>query len=183
MRLMARSKPPALPRPPVAAPTASQGDQQPPEVASEVVPPAGEWDAQSIIERIADGTHATVIAQELGVSTYRLFAFLGRPEHLTQWQASKLHRAHVLVDRIQQITTAVIEGRIDPNAARVAMDALKWLAGKLNQDYGDKQQIEVTNVTPAEALKRLAQQATPPLPPMPVPVEPEQQHPAPRSVQ
>lgn len=50
-------------------------------------------------------------------------------------------RAHVLVNRMMD----VIEAEPDPHRARVKMDALKWMAGKLNRaDFGDEPQQGVS---------------------------------------
>lgn len=48
-------------------------------------------------------------------------------------------RADARADRIDEITTMVINGELDPQAARVIIDAEKWLAGKEQpKKYGDR---------------------------------------------
>ena len=48
---------------------------------------------------------------------------------------------------IDRICRDALSGQLDPNAARVAIDAQKWIAGKENaRKYGDRQQIEVGRV-------------------------------------
>lgn len=55
------------------------------------------------------------------------------------------HRANDRADRIDRLCQQVASGEIDPNAARVAIDALKWLASKENsKSFGDKAQVEHT---------------------------------------
>ena len=60
-------------------------------------------------------------------------------------------RADYKAEEIDRIAYDVLEGKYDANAARVAIDALKWTASKLKpKAYGDRQVIDVTgNVTHA----------------------------------
>lgn len=49
-------------------------------------------------------------------------------------------------DKIADVAQSVIDGGLDPNAARVAIDAYKWSAGKRRpKRYGDNQRLEVEN--------------------------------------
>lgn len=51
-------------------------------------------------------------------------------------------RADARADRIDEITSMIIDGKLDPQAAKVIIDAEKWLAGKEQpKKYGDKQII------------------------------------------
>ena len=51
--------------------------------------------------------------------------------------------ADTLADEIRSLAGDVIEGRLDPNAGRVAIDALKWTASKLKpKEYGERRQVE-----------------------------------------
>lgn len=48
-------------------------------------------------------------------------------------------QAHNDADRLNQLARRVADGELDPNAARVAADILKWTASKrLSRAYGDK---------------------------------------------
>jgi hypothetical protein len=48
-------------------------------------------------------------------------------------------------DKIADVAQSVIEGGLDPNAARVAIDAYKWSAGKRRpRRYGEKLEVENT---------------------------------------
>jgi hypothetical protein len=54
-------------------------------------------------------------------------------------------RADARADRIDEITAMIINGELDPQAAKVVIDAEKWLAGKeMPKRYGDKVTQEVT---------------------------------------
>ena len=42
-------------------------------------------------------------------------------------------------EKVSEIAQLVLSGRVDPNAGRVAIDALKWSAGRMNpRRYGDR---------------------------------------------
>lgn len=48
-------------------------------------------------------------------------------------------RGQYRAEKIEEITERVLTGEYDPQAARVAMDGLKWIAAKLdNTKYGDR---------------------------------------------
>lgn len=68
-------------------------------------------------------------------------------------------RADARADRIDQITTMIVNGELDPQAAKVIIDAEKWLAGKEKPKvYGDKVfqehsgSINVTTLTDEELI-------------------------------
>jgi hypothetical protein len=53
------------------------------------------------------------------------------------------HRADARSDRIDEICEALRAGKLDPNAARVLIDAEKWQAGKEQpRRYGEKLEVE-----------------------------------------
>jgi transposase len=63
-------------------------------------------------------------------------------------------QADLSVDEIKDIARKVLSGEIDPQAARVAIDALKWEAGKRKPKvYGDK--LELAGDTNAPLIVRL----------------------------
>lgn len=60
-----------------------------------------------------------------------------------QYARAREGMADADADSVSDIGRRVLTGEIDPQAARVAMDALKWSAGKRNaKKYGDKIQAE-----------------------------------------
>ncbi len=49
-----------------------------------------------------------------------------------------------LADQIRELAGRVERGELEPNAGRVAIDALKWIASKLKpREYGDRAQLDV----------------------------------------
>ena len=77
------------------------------------------------------------------------------PDFATQYARAREHSADSYDDRIGDIADMVLDGRIEPNAARVAIDALKWSAGKRKPKvYGDVQRIEMDgNISITNALQ------------------------------
>ena len=62
-----------------------------------------------------------------------------------QYARAKEESAHSDADYISNIAEMVLSGELDPNAARVAIDAYKWSSGKKNpKKYGDKIDIDHT---------------------------------------
>ena len=61
------------------------------------------------------------------------------PKFSEMYARARETRADSRADRIDEIVGMVVSGELDPNAARVAIDAEKWLAGKEQpKRYGDK---------------------------------------------
>ena len=59
-------------------------------------------------------------------------------------ERAREHRADAHVEKISDYANQVVSGKLDPTAARVAIDALRWVASKENhRRYGDKIQSEV----------------------------------------
>lgn len=58
---------------------------------------------------------------------------------LDQYTQAREDQADLHADIIQEIARKVMKGKVDPAAGRVAIDALKWTAGKKKpKKYGDK---------------------------------------------
>jgi len=79
----------------------------------------------------------------------RVYAWLEKyPEFQEKYEKARLRQAEHNAHKIQAIADALMEGGVDPGAARVAIDAYKWTASKLlPKKYGDKflEQQNTTN--------------------------------------
>jgi hypothetical protein len=53
-------------------------------------------------------------------------------------------RAHTRISTIQRLAQDTESGKLEPNAAKVAMSAYMWLAGKENSKYSDKVDVNIT---------------------------------------
>lgn len=66
------------------------------------------------------------------------------PEFADQYARAREDMADNDADKIADVAQAVVDGNIDPAAARVAIDAYKWSAGKRRpKRYGENQRLEV----------------------------------------
>lgn len=61
------------------------------------------------------------------------------PELAAMYACARELRADARADRIDEVTAMVVSGELDPQAAKVVIDAEKWLAGKEKpRVYGEK---------------------------------------------
>lgn len=99
--------------------------------------------ANEICERIADGDSLRSICDGDEFPERRtVFRWLANPEHEAfrrQYALAREASADADDDDIRDMAGRVEKGALDPQAARVAIDAKKWSAGKRKPKvYGDK---------------------------------------------
>lgn len=100
----------------------------------------------AICEAIASGDSLVKILRESGMPGYRtVMTWLSEDEDFQQnYARAREAQGDAYADRIDDVADRVLSGEIDPQAARVAIDALKWSAGKrLPKKYGDKLGLDV----------------------------------------
>jgi len=69
--------------------------------------------------------------------------FSKHEEFIDNYTRAKEQSAYADDDKIAEVAESVLSGVVKPDAARVAIDALKWMAGKKKpKKYGDKIQTE-----------------------------------------
>lgn len=113
-------------------------------------------DEERVFDLISNGESLNKIAQSLGMaeSTLRYWANQ-TPERVARYARAREMRAHRFAERIHELAEATVAGDVRPEAARVAIDALKWQVSKmLPKVYGERQQIDV------DATVRTARQMT-----------------------
>ena len=67
------------------------------------------------------------------------------PEFAKRLEKASEDGADTIADQIREYTEAVAKGTMDPQAGRVAIDALKWTASKLKpKKYADRVDSTVT---------------------------------------
>ena len=99
--------------------------------------------ANEICERIADGDSLRFICEGDDFPERRtVFRWLATPDHEAfrrQYALAREASADADDDDIRDMAGRVEKGKLDPQAARVAIDAKKWSAGKRKPKvYGDK---------------------------------------------
>lgn len=114
-----------------------------------------------ICERLIDGESLRRICEDDDMpakSTVMKWLASGKhPSFVDQYTRAREVAADTDFDDIGHIARQAARGEIEPNAARAAMDGLKWTAAKRQpKKYGDKIEHEHTgglklNVTPDDA--------------------------------
>ncbi len=102
--------------------------------------------AEQICERIAEGEPLTRICKDRQVPAYRtvLGWRVANEEFQQMYARARQDAADTLADEIRELAGRVEKGELEPNAGRVAIDALKWIASKLKpREYGDRQRMDL----------------------------------------
>lgn len=109
--------------------------------------------AEAICALISEGMSVASVAEVDGMPTARtIFKWLARGEggepddpasFVQQYTRARASRADARFERVDDLMEKVAQGLIDPAAARVMLDAIKWQTGKENYGkYGDKVQVD-----------------------------------------
>ena len=109
-----------------------------------------------ICEHIAQGESLTAICAMEGMpSKTTVYRWLEENEEFREnYTRAREDQAHTFFDEITDISAKVITGELDPQSARVVIDARKWQAGKLRPKvYGDKTITENTNISIGPSLQ------------------------------
>lgn len=111
--------------------------------------PFDENAADQILEAIATGTGlVTFLKQRPDLPSYSTVMRWVRdnPEFAEMYARACEDMADNDADKISDVADQVLQGLVDPQAARVAIDAYKWSAGKRRpRKYGDK--VDITQTT------------------------------------
>ncbi len=103
--------------------------------------------ADEICRRIAEGEPLTKICKEPKMPAYSTVlgwrvGDMGDGEFSERYARARQDGADALADKIRELAERVETGKLDPNAGRVAIDALKWIASKLKpRAYGDRLEL------------------------------------------
>lgn len=101
--------------------------------------------ADLICDLVAEGQNLHIIAKLDNMPSRALIYkwFEEYPAFYDKYARAREDRADWRASRIDSITAKLLQGEIDPGAARVAIDAEKWQAGhEKPKFYGDKQTLE-----------------------------------------
>lgn len=101
--------------------------------------------ADLVCDLVAEGQNLHIISKLKGFpSRAQIYAWMdANPDFSDKYARARADRADWRAARIDSITAKLLQGEIDPGAARVAIDAEKWQAGKEKpKEYGDKQTVE-----------------------------------------
>lgn len=111
--------------------------------------PFNENAADQILEAIAEGTGlVTFLKLNPHMPSYPTVMrwIRDNPDFAQSYTRACEDMADNDADKISDVADRVLKGEVDPQAARVAIDAYKWSAGKRRpKKYGDK--VDVTQTT------------------------------------
>lgn len=119
-------------------------------------------DWAEFLKRIAEGRSARdVCANDKDMPSWRIVSdkLNGDGEFAARYSLAMENRGQVYADKISELVDRVVAGTLDPHAARVAIDALKWTSSKLApKSFGDVHRMEVKHESSyVDALKGVAQ--------------------------
>ena len=87
-----------------------------------------------------EGSLRSICAREDMPSTDTVLRWLNQHEDFrARYARARLDQAHASVHRMREIEDKILSGELEPNAARVVLDSIKWRASKLGAKvYGDR---------------------------------------------
>ena len=102
-----------------------------------------------ICQRLAGGESLRSICRDEtmpAISSVMLWVVDGKHEEFSEHYArARQANGQAHGDRVADLVDMVISGEIEPQAAKVAMDGLKWSAERMApKQYSNKQQLELT---------------------------------------
>ena len=99
----------------------------------------------SVILAIINGTSVNQWCKDNSVNQAHVYATIERdPDFERLYERAREFQAETFADRIADIAEQALRGDVDPQAARVAIDAQKWIVSKLlPKKYGDRTQVDV----------------------------------------
>jgi hypothetical protein len=123
--------------------------------------------ADTICERLAEGETLVKICKDEAMPSYR--TVLNWRSHIPafkiKYDAAREDAADTMADEIKEMALDVKDGRLDPQAGRVAIDAYKWTASKLKpKSYGDRVEAHMTHTASSgllEAMEALGNRGLP----------------------
>ena len=94
--------------------------------------------------RIGNGESLRGVSKDLGVPFQTVWsAIMSDEKRRATYEDAKMSRAHFHASKIEEILEDVETGKIEPNVARVSIDARKWLAAKMYPKFfSDKVQLQ-----------------------------------------
>ena len=100
------------------------------------------WD--EFFFRIGNGESLRGVSRDLGVPFQTVWSAIMIDERRkATYEDAKMSRAHFHAAKIEEIIEEVELGKIDPQVARVSIDARKWLAAKMYPKFfSDRVQLQ-----------------------------------------
>ena len=113
--------------------------------------------AMRICDLLANGRSLRKIASMQGMPARSTIQseVATNPAFSGQYRRARAMAGDTFADKVIEVADATLAGEHDPNAARLAIRAYQWTAGKLNSaEYGDNTRVDI-DVTLNDADTRL----------------------------
>jgi len=125
------------------------------------MPKFNEKSWNEFLKRIGEGRSARdVCGNDKDMPSWRIVSIkLNEDTNFAQkYSLAMENRGQVYADKISELVNKVVDGLLDPNAGRVAIDGLKWMSMKLApKKFGDIHRMEVKHETSyVDALKEVS---------------------------
>lgn len=114
--------------------------------------------AAELCARLVEGQSLAEICRDPAMPGYRtVFTWLSSNEEFRHdYARAREAQADADADAIGDIARRTLAGEFDPASARVAIDALKWTAGKRKpKSYGDKLELSGDAQNPLHMVTRI----------------------------
>lgn len=97
-----------------------------------------------LFAHMTDGGSVRAYAKKIGREAALLRQWANTDKYATQYARAREVQADVDVEEAVDIAQRTAQGLLDPNAARLLVDTLKWRAARFHRNrYGDKASVEV----------------------------------------
>lgn len=115
---------------------------------------------EPICEAIASGKSLNKACKAAGIAKRTWYLWLREhPELVDRYARAREERADWYADKLISLADKCANESMDPQSAKVAIDAYKWITCRLNpKSYGDKQSVEITQKHTPEDLERFMEQ-------------------------
>ena len=102
------------------------------------------WD--KVFKVISAGESTKSVSRHFKMPYHKMLSYIKADMGLSQrYEDARSARAMFHAERIEKIANDVETGELDGNAARVSLDARKFLASRLDPHiWGDKQRVDIT---------------------------------------
>lgn len=103
------------------------------------------YEIEELCDRLGNGETLIELATERGVSAVALWKWMNKPENKEPYREALQARGVLHAMQTEQYVADMLNKRIDPKTADVAIKASQWMASRLTPDiFGDRRATEIT---------------------------------------
>jgi len=99
---------------------------------------------EDVMKRLPERESLSSVARSHKVAASTILKWFEEEGMIEEYARVRELRADMFFEKIHEITEGVIEGKIDPNAGRVSIDAYKWMLSRMHpKKYSDSKDVNV----------------------------------------